>query len=218
MQSILDGANGGNERGGPPLCESARDQPPETIARSDAAEPAGRFLQRGQAREGEAMRHRFGQLSSSEGCRCVRQQFETPSLVLQQDLKMFGSHATRRWRPALGISQGGRRPWGPPRGVRNVRSPCISFRTLPFERAVARVSQEAGARVARNVRLADMNLLTPVHDARRIEIVCNGLTLWHGAQLAVDTTLVSPLTRAGEARPGADSRPATAIRDAAESA
>ena len=32
------------------------------------------------------------------------------------------------------------------------------------------VCQEAGARVPRNVRLADMNLLTPVHDARRIEI------------------------------------------------
>ena len=65
---------------------------------------------------------------------------------------------------------------------------------LPLERAVARVCSKAGARVARNMRLADMNLLTPVHDARRIP-------------LAVDTTLVSPLTQAGEARPGADSRP-----------
>ena len=32
---------------------------------------------------------------------------------------------------------------------------------------------------------------TPAPDARRIEIVCNGLPLWHGAQLAVDTTCVS---------------------------
>ena len=42
------------------------------------------------------------------------------------------------------------------------------------------------------MRLADMNLPVPVADARRIEIVCNGLPLWHGAQLAVDTTCVSP--------------------------
>ena len=28
-------------------------------------------------------------------------------------------------------------------------------------------------------------------DQRRIEVIVDGLTLWHGAQLAVDTTLVS---------------------------
>jgi len=38
-----------------------------------------------------------------------------------------------------------------------------------------------------------MNVDVPVHDARRIEVVCNGLPLWHGVQLAVDATLVSTL-------------------------
>ena len=33
-----------------------------------------------------------------------------------------------------------------------------------------------------------------------IEVIANGLALWGGAELAVDTTLVSPLTRAGEPR------------------
>ena len=49
--------------------------------------------------------------------------------------------------------------------------------------------------VARSVRLADMNLPVPAN-ARRIEIVRNGLPLWHEAQLAVDTTRVSPVTHA----------------------
>ena len=32
-----------------------------------------------------------------------------------------------------------------------------------------------------------------VADERRIEVVANGLPLWHGSQLAVDATIVSPL-------------------------
>ena len=76
----------------------------------------------------------------------------------------------------------------------------ITGRRVP-PRALARVCREAGARVARNVRLADMNLDVPVQDARRIEVVCNGLPLWHGEQLAVDATLVkSP--RPGWPAPG----------------
>ena len=37
-------------------------------------------------------------------------------------------------------------------------------------------------------------------DARRLEVVADGLTLWRGAQVAIDTTLVSPLRRDGSAR------------------
>ena len=48
-------------------------------------------------------------------------------------------------------------------------------RALPLEHAVARVCREAGAKVARNLRLADMNLEVPVADAPRIEVVANGL-------------------------------------------
>ena len=36
-----------------------------------------------------------------------------------------------------------------------------------------------------------MNIDVPVSDARRIEVVANGLPLWHGAQLAIDATIVS---------------------------
>ena len=85
---------------------------------------------------------------------------------------------------------------------------CSPPGRIPLERALARVRREAGARVAQNVRLADMNLDASVQDARRIGscmVVCNGLPLWHGAQLAVDATIVSLVGR------GADTRPALAL-------
>eukprot|EP00439_Symbiodinium_sp_Y106_P024232 s2456_g2.t4 len=51
-----------------------------------------------------------------------------------------------------------------------------------------------------------MNVDVPIHDA---EVVCNGLPLWQGAQLAVDATLVSPVSRDGtETQPGAAVRTA----------
>ena len=61
--------------------------------------------------------------------------------------------------------------------------------------------REAGARVSTNVRVQDMDL-SPRGDAdnRRIEVVADGLPLFHGAQLAIDTTLVSPLSRNGAAK------------------
>ena len=47
-------------------------------------------------------------------------------------------------------------------------------------------------------RLADMNLQVDRVDDRRLEVVANGLPLWGGQQLAVDTTLVSPLSGSGQ--------------------
>ena len=87
---------------------------------------------------------------------------------------------------------------------------------MPIERALARVCQEAGARVVRNMRLADMNLDVPVGDERRIEVVANGLPLWHGAQLAIDATIVSPVTGRGEAQAGAAEHPGRALANAAQ--
>ena len=52
-----------------------------------------------------------------------------------------------------------------------------------------------------------------VLDGRRLEVVADGLTLWHGAQLAIDTTLVSPLHRDGNARRTAADRNGAALRD-----
>ena len=98
-------------------------------------------------------------------------------------------------------------PPAPPPGTVDARfAPRACCRAhLPF----------SGTRVARNVRLADMNLDVPVADTRRIEVVANGLPLWHGSQLAVDATIVSPFTRQGRAHPRAHVQPGSAINAAA---
>ena len=60
--------------------------------------------------------------------------------------------------------------------------------------AAARICREAGGRVTTNVVVRDLDLAAPnVGDARRLEVVVDGLPLFGGAQLAVDTTLVSAL-------------------------
>ncbi len=46
-------------------------------------------------------------------------------------------------------------------------------------------------------------------------MVANGLPLWHGAQLAVDTTLVSPVRRDRHPRPRGDLESGIALRQAA---
>ena len=60
-----------------------------------------------------------------------------------------------------------------------------------MERAAAQVCREAGGRVGvdRFVRDLDLGAFNQL-DARRIEVIVDGLSLWHGAQLAVDTTVV----------------------------
>ena len=82
------------------------------------------------------------------------------------------------------------------------RSACgvsgvLARRGFPPEAAAARVCREAGARVATNVLLRDLNIPLPPRDARRVEVIANNLPLWNGAQLAVDVALVSPLRRDG---------------------
>ena len=51
-------------------------------------------------------------------------------------------------------------------------------------------------------------------DARRLEIVVDGLTIFDGAQLAIDTTMVSPLQRDGTARRRAADHNGAALDDA----
>ena len=58
--------------------------------------------------------------------------------------------------------------------------------------------REAGGRVSTNVFLRDMALDTVQADGRRLEVVVEGLPLFRGAQLAIDTTLVSPLGGDGQ--------------------
>ena len=72
---------------------------------------------------------------------------------------------------------------------------------VPLEHAAARVCREAGARVTMHTRLANLNIPAVQRvDDRTLEVIANGLPLWHGSQLAIDTTLVSPLTAAAEPR------------------
>lgn len=89
--------------------------------------------------------------------------------------------------------------WRPPRSLPAVWG--SSQPGGPLERAAARICREAGARVTTNTRVADLNVQhLSRHDDRRIEVIANGLDLWGGVQLAIDTTLVSPLTRDGQPR------------------
>lgn len=73
-----------------------------------------------------------------------------------------------------------------------------------MEKAAARVCREAGARVSENTFLRDLNLdgIRP-DDGRRLEVIANGLPIYGGMQLAIDTTLVSPVRGDGTARPRA---------------
>ena len=76
----------------------------------------------------------------------------------------------------------------------------LGKRGFPLECAVAQVCREAGAACPRTSRCA-MDLVAHNNlDGRRLEVVADGLILWHGAQLAIDMTLVSPLRRDGSAR------------------
>ena len=72
--------------------------------------------------------------------------------------------------------------------------------------------REAGAT---NTLVRDLNNLAVSRlDDRRIEVITDGPSLWNGAQLAVDTTIVSPLTAAGEARSWRDPAQPVALLEA----
>ena len=81
-----------------------------------------------------------------------------------------------------------------------ILSPGACSRGFPLERAAARVCREAGATVACNVLGRDLNIHPERLDDRRIEVIANWLPLLGGAQLAVDTTLVSLLDASGAVR------------------
>ena len=74
----------------------------------------------------------------------------------------------------------------------------LGRRAFALESAAARVCREAGARVTTNVMVRDLDLVPQERvDGRRLEVVADGLPLFHGAQLAVHTTVVAPLKRDG---------------------
>ena len=83
------------------------------------------------------------------------------------------------------------------------RAPCANVgvlgrRGFALESAAARVCREAGGRVSVNQYVRDLDIAAPnAADNRRLEVVADGLPLFHGAQLAIDTTMVSPLSCSG---------------------
>ena len=81
------------------------------------------------------------------------------------------------------------------------RAGVLGSRGFSLESAAARVCREAGARVSTNLFVRDFDLPIANHDARRLEVVADGLPLFGGAQLAIDTTLVSSVQADGRPRP-----------------
>ena len=70
----------------------------------------------------------------------------------------------------------------------------LGRRVFALESAAATVCREAGARVGTNILVRDLDLAPQGRpDSRRLEVVADGLPMSHGAQLAIDTTLVSPM-------------------------
>ena len=100
------------------------------------------------------------------------------------------------------------------------RSACavsgvLGRRGFAVESAAARICREAGARVMVNVFVRDLDLgVVDRLDARRLEIVADGLPLFGGAQLAIDTTLVSAIRQDGTPRRGAATRDGVALTEA----
>ena len=93
----------------------------------------------------------------------------------------------------------------------------LGRRGFALESAAARVCREAGGRVMTNMLVRDMDLAPGANhmaDGRRLEVVVDGLSLFHGAQLAIDTTLVSAVRADGTPRPRAARKGGAALDDA----
>ena len=69
--------------------------------------------------------------------------------------------------------------------------------------------------MATNLLVRHMDLAAPnAHDCRRLEVVADGLPLFGGVQLAVGTTLVSPVRGGGQPQRGASDRDGVALKRA----
>ena len=140
-------------------------------------------------------------------------------LPLSPSSRLFRALLLRRLRLPLPVAQR-MCPCGRPLDpLGDHRAACATTGVLvrragPLERAAAAVCREAGGRVATNVFLRDLNIGAALTDGRRLEVVAHGLPAYAGAQVAVDVTLVSPLTGAGAPQPHADASPGACLRAA----
>ena len=74
------------------------------------------------------------------------------------------------------------------------RAGVLERRGFALESAAARMCREAGGRVTTNMFIRDLDVAVPnALGGPRLEVVADGLPLFGGAQLAVDTTLVFTL-------------------------
>ena len=96
--------------------------------------------------------------------------------------------------------------------ISGARAGVLARKGFSVESVAARICRKAGGRVTRNILVRDLDLdLEDPGDARRLEVVVDGLPRHGGSQLAVDTTLVSALRGDGSARAGADRRDGVAL-------
>ena len=81
----------------------------------------------------------------------------------------------------------------------------IKRRSVAFEKMLARVCREAGARVRTNQLVRSLNVPNvSLNDGRRIEVIADALPFYGGMQVALDATLVSPLSRDAEPKYGSE--------------
>ena len=131
----------------------------------------------------------------------------------------FRTILLRRLRMPLGLSETHCRCRGALDELGDHRAACATVgilgpRGVPLEKIAARICREAGARVSTNTYLRDLNLDSVRCGERRLEVIANGLPLFHGAQLAVDTTLVCPIKRNGQPQTNTDTVPGAWLAEA----
>ena len=82
-----------------------------------------------------------------------------------------------------------------PRGHHRAACPragVLGSRGFSVESAAARVCREAGARVSTNLFVRDLDLPVAPHDARRLEVVADGLPLFGGGPVGHRPPLLCP--------------------------
>ena len=75
--------------------------------------------------------------------------------------------------------------------------PCSVFEVSPLRALLRGCVVKRGARVSMNVFVTDLDLPVAQQDGRRLEVIADGLPLFGGPQLAIDTTLVTSVRANG---------------------
>ena len=129
----------------------------------------------------------------------------TPTCLLTRiESHLFRVVLLRRLRQPLPLSAHNCRCGRPLDVLGHHRAACARAGVLgqmgfAVESVVARICREGGGRVRTNIMVRDLDMELPHgEDARRLEVVVDGLPLFGGRQLAVDTTLVGVLHANGQ--------------------